>query len=132
MLLAGPGYPQVVQYERDVPLTGRAPKAARDALTPLSAVIPADRLSDIKLVVSELVTNAVQHSGLAEGTPIHLSVSQSLGKVRIEVSEPGFAAFPRPQPGEAVSGRGLYIVTQASDRWGQIPDDGIWAEFDLP
>jgi anti-sigma regulatory factor (Ser/Thr protein kinase) len=121
-----------VQYERNVPLSIRAPKGARDALAPLSALIPADRLADIKLVVSELVTNAVQHSGQADGSSIQLSISQSPGQVRIQVDSPGFAAAPTPQPPDADSGRGLYILTQLSDRWGQVPDDGLWVEFDLP
>jgi anti-sigma regulatory factor (Ser/Thr protein kinase) len=132
LLLARLGNTTEVQFAQDLSLSERAPQAARDALARLSAMIPADRLADIKLVVSELVTNAVQHSGQAEGTLIHLSVNQSPDRVRIEVNEPGFVAFPRPAPTDAVSGRGLYIVTQASDRWGQIPDDGVWAEFDLP
>ncbi len=121
-----------MQYERNVPLSIRAPKNARDALAPLSALVPADRLADIKLVVSELVTNAVQHSGQADGSSVRLSITESQGQVRIQVDTPGFAAAPTPQPPDADSGRGLYILTQLSDRWGQIPDDGVWAEFDLP
>jgi anti-sigma regulatory factor (Ser/Thr protein kinase) len=120
-----------VQYERDVPLNLRAPSIARDALAPLSAVIPADRLADIKLVVSELVTNAVQHSGQSDGSSIQLSITESAGQVRIQVDTPDFGAAPRPQPPDADSGRGLYIVSELSDRWGQVPDDGVWAEFDL-
>ena len=121
-----------MQYERNVRLSITAPKTARDALAPLSAVIPADRLADIKLVVSELVTNAVQHSGQADGSSIQLSITEYPGQVRIQVDTPGFAAAPAPKPPDADSGRGLYIVTQLSDRWGQVPDDGLWAEFDLP
>jgi anti-sigma regulatory factor (Ser/Thr protein kinase) len=121
-----------VRYERDLPLNIRAPKSARDALAQLAAVIPPDRLADIKLVVSELVTNAVQHSGQADGSSIQLSIAESPGQVRIQVDTPGFAPNPTPQPPDADSGRGLYIVTQLSDRWGQVPDDGLWAEFDLP
>jgi len=124
------GYTQGMDYGQDLLLTDRAPKTARDALAPLAPLIPADRLADIKLVVSELVTNAVQHSG-QEGGLVHLSVSESPERVRIEVHEPGFVIFPQPAPTDADSGRGLYIVTQASDRWGRIPNDGLWAEFDL-
>jgi len=121
-----------VHYERDLPISNQAPKTARDALAPLAPVVAADRLADIKLVVSELVTNAVQHSGQADGTSFRLSIKQSPDHIRIQVDTPGFAAAPTPQPPDADSGRGLYIVTQASDRWGRIPDDGVWAEFDLP
>jgi anti-sigma regulatory factor (Ser/Thr protein kinase) len=121
-----------VRYERDVPLSSRAPKTARDTLAELSALIPADRLADIKLVLSELVTNAVRHSGQADGGPVHLSITESPGRLRIQVETPVFAAAPAPQPPDADSGRGLYIVSELADRWGQIPDDGVWVEFDLP
>jgi anti-sigma regulatory factor (Ser/Thr protein kinase) len=120
-----------MEFTRDLPLSLRAPREARDALAPLADRVPPDRLADIRLVVSELVTNAVQHSGQAEGTPIELLVSQSPWRVRIEVNEPSVAVLPEPQLPDAQSGRGLYIVSQASDRWGQFPDDGVWAEFDL-
>ena len=106
MLLALLGNFEAVQYERDLLLNIRAPQTAREALAPLSAVIPAQRLADIKLVVSELVTNAVQHSGRVEGSQVRLSVTQSRGTVRVEVGEPGFSAFPQPQPGDAVSRTG--------------------------
>jgi anti-sigma regulatory factor (Ser/Thr protein kinase) len=88
-------------------------------------------LYSIRLVVSELVTNAHQHSGLPDGTPVQLLIALSPELVRIQVSESGFTAMANPQPTDAESGRGLYIVSQLSDRWGQEPDQGVWAEFDL-
>jgi anti-sigma regulatory factor (Ser/Thr protein kinase) len=120
-----------VEFRLALPLDTRAPHAARDALDALGDHVPLDLFFALKLVVSELVTNTFQHSGLPDGTPVQLLIGLSPERVRVQVSEPKFTAMANPQPTDAESGRGLYIVSQMSDRWGQEPDQGVWAEFDL-
>ncbi|MGW0085243.1 SpoIIE family protein phosphatase [Streptomyces sp. NPDC003393] len=83
-----------------------------------------------KLIVSELVTNAVRH-----GTgPIGLRLIQHQA-LTCEVFDTGVGA-PRMLRARSVdeNGRGLFLVAQLSRRWGARPaSDGkvVWAEEDL-
>jgi anti-sigma regulatory factor (Ser/Thr protein kinase) len=82
--------------------------------------VPADRLADILLLVSELVTNSVRHAGLAGTDLIELHVDVDTGTVRIEVIDPGpgFAA-DRADPNPSLGvGWGLHLVELLAQRWG--------------
>ena len=116
--------------------TPDAAAAARHALEDLSDRLPERRLRDVRLLVSELVTNAVRHAGLKAGDRIRLLVSLRDAVLRVEVDDPGTGFElrpPQPDPARA-SGWGLYLVEQLSDRWGM--DQGrrggtcIWFELD--
>lgn len=83
------------------------------------------------LVVTELVTNAVEHAR----SPIQLTVSFPGECVRVEVhdaaSEP-----PRRQPQDRweARGRGLQLVDALSSRWGWTPDaagKAVWADVSI-
>jgi anti-sigma regulatory factor (Ser/Thr protein kinase) len=102
-----------------VPVGRDAPARAREALRPLAARIDADCYSAVELVVSELVTNAVRHSGAHAGDPILLEVRCSNEHVRVCVSDPGHGFPPppgSPEPG-AIGGWGLHLVAEVADRW---------------
>lgn len=84
----------------------------------------AERIADIAIVVSELLTNALRHALPACGDTrlrrrIRLGLVQLGSCVLCAVSDPSTAA-PVPQtPGSlAESGRGLQIVCALSDQWG--------------
>jgi signal transduction histidine kinase len=99
-----------------------APAAARRALRTLPL---GDRTDDVLLIASELVTNAVLHAFTTE--PIELVAECGPEGVRVEVRDhgSGFAATP---VGE---GRGLQIMTAASDRWGIVQDDATSVWFQI-
>jgi anti-sigma regulatory factor (Ser/Thr protein kinase) len=83
-----------------------------------------------QLIVSELVTNAVRHST----GPIGLRLIQHQA-LTCEVFDTD-ANSPRLRHARAIdeNGRGLFLVTQLSRRWGTRPASGgkvIWAEQDL-
>ena len=102
------------------PASDAAPALARSAATSLRDRVPADRLADILLLVSELVTNSVRHAGLAGTDLIELHVDVDSGSVRIEVIDPGpgFTADPAdPNPNRG-SGWGLHLVGLLAQRWG--------------
>ena len=100
----------------------------------LEGAVGVGDLEDLRLLVSELVTNSVRHAGLGEDTWIQLSVQVSDGVIYAVVSNPGkdFDARPvRPDP-EQTSGWGLYLVDQVATRWG-VPENtagrdstGVW------
>ena len=72
--------------------------------------------ADLELVVSELVTNAVEHG---RGT-IQVEVEQLEGEIRGLVSDrgDGFSYELRELGGTADRGRGLAIVDALVTRWG--------------
>ncbi len=90
-------------------------------------------LEDVKLLVSELVTNAVRHP--RDTGPIELAVDVGRRRVRIEVTDPG-SGFDRPRVGEpppdALGGRGLLIVDRLASRWGIATGrpTRVWFELD--
>jgi integral membrane sensor domain MASE1/anti-sigma regulatory factor (Ser/Thr protein kinase) len=113
-----------------------APADARKALSPLVGALPTRVHSDLRLLVSELVTNSVRHAQLRPGELIQLRVGLSDRVLRVEVSDPGegFAgSTPEPVPGQP-GGWGLFLTEQLADRWGVDRDSGwttVWVERDL-
>lgn len=94
------------------------------------------RIDDAKLLTSEVVTNAVRHSGLGAEGSIGLAVKLSPDRVRIEVSDAGIgfdiAALDAPSA-KNESGWGLFLVQEVSDGWGVIKNDPnvVWFELNL-
>jgi anti-sigma regulatory factor (Ser/Thr protein kinase) len=108
---------------------------ARRALDRVSDELPGDRMRDVRLLVSELVTNAVRHAGIPAGDPIRMLVDTGDGCLRVEIADGGDGFEPRrPEPDPArASGWGLYLVEQLADRWGvepARPGTRIWFEID--
>jgi anti-sigma regulatory factor (Ser/Thr protein kinase) len=115
------------------PTPGAVPDARR-ALDVLDEQVSAQTLDDLRLLVSELVTNSVRHAGLGEAQTIELKVKLLPEAVRVEVNDQGtgFQPTPRSAQGDDQSGWGLYLVSRLSDRWG-VTSDGVtrvWFELD--
>jgi anti-sigma regulatory factor (Ser/Thr protein kinase) len=82
----------------------------------------------LKIVISELVTNAVQHSE----PPIHLRMRRRPASVVVEVDDAGPGFDPAVE--RSTSSRGLRIVAALSDDWGvDRLEHGqrAWAELSL-
>jgi anti-sigma regulatory factor (Ser/Thr protein kinase) len=123
-----------VRIERQLAVT---PEAAAEARHALSGVALSDgRERDVRLLVSELVTNAVRHANLAPGDVILLVIDVADSVLRVEVHDPGGGFVPRaPAPDPArPSGWGLYLVEELADRWGVDSDERtlVWFELDRP
>ena len=109
--------------------------AARHSLDRLDGVLSPEKLEDVRLVVSELVTNSVRHAGLSADKQISLAVVISDGSVRGRVCDPGpgFEKPSAPRPRTDLSGGwGLPIVERISARWG-VERNGcacVWFEID--
>ena len=129
--------PQLSITQLDVKLPPKAEtiSEARHALDRLVGHLPPAKLEDVRLVVSELVTNSVLHAGLSPDDRISLSVVVSAGSVRGRVCDPGpgFEKPPEPRPRPDLSGGwGLPIVERISDRWGVKRNNHVcvWFEID--
>jgi anti-sigma regulatory factor (Ser/Thr protein kinase) len=124
-----------VSVDLELESSPEAAAVARLALDRLAGRVPARRMRDLRLLVSEVVTNAVRHAGLREGDRIRLRVDVADRHVRVEVHDPGHGFRPRrPKPDPArASGWGLYLVDELADRWG-VDGDGpgtrVWFELD--
>lgn len=113
---------------------------ARHSLVESEMELSSRQLENLRLLASELMTNAVQHAapGSVLDSPasrIRFRVLSSAELVRVEVHDggPGFElASSEVPPPEQVDGRGLYLVGLLSNRWGVEPADLIctWFEID--
>ena len=95
--------------------------SARHALDRLADLLPPEKLEEVRLIVSELVTNSIVHAGLSPDERISLTVRVSRGSVSGRVCDPGsgFEAPSEPHPRPDLSGGwGLPILERVSDRWG--------------
>jgi anti-sigma regulatory factor (Ser/Thr protein kinase) len=106
--------------------------AARLALADLESRVDPSVAFDVRLLVSELVTNSVQHASVAAEDSIVLVVAIGEETVRIEVRDdgPGFEPPSSPPPDDADAGWGLFLVEQLADAWG-IGEGGkdVWFEI---
>jgi anti-sigma regulatory factor (Ser/Thr protein kinase) len=105
---------------------------ARRAVDVLADRLPATLLDDLRLMVSELVTNCLRHGRLGPEDPIDLFIDPSDDRVRIEVVNPGAGFRPPGSPPTLyqTSGWGLFLVSRLADRWGVEGRDGtrVWLE----
>lgn len=113
----------------------RAAREARLALEDMSVALPPAIMEDLRLLVSELVTNSVRHARVDANGEIELSVDMTPTAVRVEVVDPG-PGFERRQTVPSLyqtSGWGLYFVGEIADRWGVFHDGAthVWFEMDL-
>ncbi|GAA1421331.1 ATP-binding protein [Streptomyces thermospinosisporus] len=107
--------------EQEVPLPSR-PESAATARRLVQMVIlrqwglNARTTEDAVLLVSELVGNAVRHTG---ARVFGLRLRHRRGWIRVEVRDPS-RGLPCLMPVQEmdISGRGLFLVDKLADRWG--------------
>src|SRR6478735_8595183 len=115
---------------------GRARRWARSRLAGSGIGVDEPLAETLILLVSELVTNAVVHTGCPAVLRLSLPdvPGESLGTVRLEVADSSDCP-PRPRhaEGDETNGRGLELVDGLADRWGWNPEGvgkSIWCELD--
>ena len=120
-------------FELELPRGLDSAAVARSALEGLDGRLPPDLLGDVRLLISELVTNAVRHApGGPEGVRLSLTVTGT--GVRVLVVDPGGGLVPAAPPDgpEPPGGWGLFLVETLADRWGDDGETGrrVWFELD--
>jgi anti-sigma regulatory factor (Ser/Thr protein kinase) len=114
---------------------GRARRWARSRLAVSGIGVDEPLAETLILLVSELVTNAVVHTGRPAVLRLSLPGAEAeSAPVRLEVADrSGRAPVPRCVDGDATGGRGLALVDGLADRWGWSPEGAgksIWCELD--
>jgi anti-sigma regulatory factor (Ser/Thr protein kinase) len=117
-----PPKPRTSPVELDrVLLSGRdAPGFARSEFRSFAAPLGEHIASVGTLMVSEMVTNAVQHGPAGEASTIGLHYAVVGETLQVEISDDGRGFVPRKRfngQGEG-SGWGLHIVSELADSWG--------------
>lgn len=125
-----------IAVQADPAEVGRARRWTRTRLQSCGVDPDAPLAETLVLVVSELVTNAVVHTG----SPAVLRLVFPVGRdaacrpVRVEVADASDQPpLPRHTRSEATNGRGLELVECLTDRWGWHPDGAgkrVWCEIE--
>jgi PAS domain S-box-containing protein len=107
----------------------RSVRAARELVRQAMEDSAGDELRELaSLAVSELVTNAIVHTG----TEVTVRVTARKGAARVEVEDRGHQLPLRREHADAAgTGRGLALVEDVVDRWGVtvLPDGKVvWFE----
>jgi anti-sigma regulatory factor (Ser/Thr protein kinase) len=120
-------------FEFSLPPAPAAATAARTAVTErLAASLGQQVLEDVRLLVTELITNALRHGALTPGDRVGVKASVDHGVVRLEVSDPGRDGDVEiREPGARGGGYGLYLVEKLARRWGVDRREGttVWCEL---
>ncbi|MEU0162467.1 ATP-binding protein [Streptomyces sp. NPDC006261] len=132
---------QVLQVQLEVgpdpAEVGRARRWARSRLVGSGIGDDEPLAETLILLISELVTNAVVHTGCPAVLRMLFGGGGGAGEagtVRVEVADTSDCP-PRPRhaEGDDTNGRGLELVDGLADRWGWQPEGAgkqIWCEVD--
>lgn len=122
-----------MEVHQEIPTGPEAPAHARALVASLSSRVPERLLDEVRIVISELVTNSYQHAGNPEGTPIDVHLDLTEDRLRVEVID-GSIFDPTPETTKELRSAkwGLAVIDRVADSWGRISEGGIWVEFQLP
>ena len=115
-----------------LPLDVQAPAAARAVV---AGVLGPRASDDVQLLVSELVSNSVRHSGAGPDSDLVLRVAYWPSAIRVDVEDGGTGGSIAARAPGADGGFGMTIVRAISERWGveRIATGGtrVWAQIAL-
>jgi anti-sigma regulatory factor (Ser/Thr protein kinase) len=115
-----------------LPIEAESVACARQFVRATFAAWSLPAADDAELLVSEIVTNVVNHIGESDDL-MRVTVLNRQDRIRIEVQDPSRSAPWRGKPDLLdESGRGLFLVDTISAEWGwdALEGDGkvIWFE----
>jgi DNA-binding transcriptional MerR regulator len=111
--------------------TTKAPEQARRAVDEFAAELDEEQRFNLRLLVSELVANAVRHGHLDGDGAIRLTARKGPERIHVEVADDGDGFDWETRPGTSEGGRGLPLIAALADRWGLTFDGGTTAWFEL-
>jgi anti-sigma regulatory factor (Ser/Thr protein kinase) len=114
----------------DLTVSTSAPSQARAMLDALVADLEPETLGDLRIVVSELVSNAVKYG---PGTPVHVELdvcapARVSGEI-VDRGDPATAPRIHERPGEH-GGYGMRLVDALTTAWGvREGSTDVWFEL---
>jgi len=115
------------------PAPESVPRARETVVDLAEPFVEEDRIPDLRLVISEVITNAVRHGG--EGDLL-IAVTPKRDYLCVQVTDTGdgFAPRPRAYEPDEDGGFGLFLVERLTRRWGLTRENRntrVWFEFDF-
>jgi anti-sigma regulatory factor (Ser/Thr protein kinase) len=115
------------------PAPESVPQARESVVEVAEPFVDETRIPDLRLVISEVITNAVRHGGEGE---MLVAVTPKPGYLCVQVTDTGdgFAPRPRAYGPDEDGGFGLFLVEQLTRRWGLTRENSntrVWFEFDF-
>jgi anti-sigma regulatory factor (Ser/Thr protein kinase) len=112
----------------------QAVAAARERVMALARpFVDQGRMPDLRLVISEVITNAVRHGGDGD-LLVAVTPRQEFLCVQVTDTGDGFAPRPRAYAPDEDGGFGLFLIERLTRRWGLTREDSntrVWFEFDF-
>ena len=106
---------------------------ARQEIEQLLPPIRPACLDTLRLLVSEVVTNAIRHGPRGSDAATIMRVEILGDRVRVEIEDTGGGfSPPGPPKADGSGGWGLFLVDELADRWGirDGPPTRVWFEVD--
>jgi anti-sigma regulatory factor (Ser/Thr protein kinase) len=122
------------QTFRVAPEPHSVPRARERVIELAEPFVSAPRIADLRLVISEVLTNAVRHGGRGD---MLVAVTPKEGYLCVQVTDTGDGFAPRPrafEPDDDDGGFGLFLVERLTRRWGLTRENSntrVWFEFDF-
>jgi anti-sigma regulatory factor (Ser/Thr protein kinase) len=119
------------QVTVDIDRDRTAPASARRAVEAFGSSLDPAVVPDVKLLVSELISNSVKYGG--DGQVQLILRSENPRQVYVEVVDQGVGFVPaaRDRPKTEPGGWGLHMVEALTKRWGvREGSTHVWFEID--
>lgn len=118
-----------------VPGGTRAAGVARRSVLSVQAGLPRSVRHRLALLLSELVTNAIQHGGAGPDETVQVRLASAPERIRVEVFDPGSNGKGPRNRIEDEGGYGLLLVDRLANDWGRdhLSSGGtlVWFELQL-
>ncbi len=111
-----------------------AARAARSAVESMRGGLSPETHANLRLLVTEIVGNAVRHGGMTRRSSIELSFEGRRDVLHVEIADsgPGFEAPTAIESSAADSGWGLHLLNRLASVWGVESRRGARVWFQLP
>jgi anti-sigma regulatory factor (Ser/Thr protein kinase) len=119
-----------VFYSTTLPKSPSSPAQARLFLDQVRERLDPGVFEDARLLLSELVANAVEH--VAEEGELEVRIALADDALRVEVLDPGPGFVPPPRPPGSDRGWGLHFTDRLASRWAADFDERARVWFELP
>ena len=126
--------PSAGEVDFEIPSVPNAVRDARERVVEAAAGrLDESRVAQLRLVASEVISNAVRHGRSTEDVWIRALPTDDFLCVKVTDSGAGIAPSPRATAPADDGGFGLMLVETLTRRWGMTREAGrtrIWFEFD--